>query len=455
MLLTLAAFVVVIGVLIFVHEAGHFLAAKAVGIQVLRFSLGFGKPVVSVRRGETEYCIAWLPVGGYVKMAGLEEEGIAGELEGGKAAVPIDPARAFDRQPIWARMIVILAGVTMNVVLAFCIYAGIAATIGSPELATTQIDSVSTAALPPGARSLATLAFGDRIVRINGDTIRTWNDILDHISKGPTEIRFGVAGRAEPLAVNLAQGGGGLRPRQALAEALVPLVPPKVGLVEPGRPAIRAGIRPGDLIVRANGDTIRSWSDVLHAVWRSPGKPLRLDLLRDGVAVRLIVVPESRIESDSTSPRPRVYGAIGASQDPPTVHVREPLGRALVSGWSETATRALVVLGLIKGLILGQLSVREVGGPILVGQISGQMARLGFDWFLTFIAFFSINLAILNLLPIPILDGGQVVFLVAEAVRRKPLSVELRTRLTQVGFAVLLGIMALALTNDVLRVFPR
>src|SRR5438128_8848854 len=138
MLLTIFSLVVVLGVLIAAHEFGHFIVAKAVGIQVLRFSLGFGRPVVSWRRGETEYWISWIPLGGYVKMAGLEDEGMAGELEGGKAAVPIDPARAFDRQPVWKRTIVILAGVTMNIVFAYCVFAGIAATVGAPELASTQ-----------------------------------------------------------------------------------------------------------------------------------------------------------------------------------------------------------------------------------------------------------------------------------------------------------------------------
>ncbi len=453
MLLTLAAVAVVLGVLIFVHEAGHFVAAKAVGIQVLRFSLGFGKPVFSARRGETEYWISWIPLGGYVKMAGLEDEGITGTLEGGRAAVPIDPARAFDRQPVWKRAIVILAGVTMNVVFAFLVYAGIAATIGSPELASTQIDSVNTRALPPGAQALASLSFGDRIVRMNGDTVRTWNDILDRILAGPTAVRFEIAGRAEPLVVRLPDGE--LSTRQALAQALVRLDPPRLGILEPGRPAIRAGLKPGDLILRANGDTVESWSDVLHAVWGSPGKPLRFDVLRDGATLQVSLVPETRTETDTSSPRPRVYGAIGAGQDPPTTHVREPVGKAILTGFDETRTRALVVLGFLKGLVLGQMSARDVGGPILVGQISGQVARLGMDWFLTFMAFFSINLAILNLLPIPILDGGQLVFLIAEAVRRKPLSLELRTRLTQIGFIVLLGIMLLAITNDALRVLPR
>lgn len=453
MLLTIAAFVVILGVLIFVHEAGHFLAAKAMGVQVLRFSLGFGRPILSWRRGDTEYWVSWIPLGGYVKMAGLEEDAVTGQVEGGRAAVPVDPARAFDRKPVWARMIVILAGVTMNMVLAYLIYVGIAATLGAPKLATTQVDSVTTTALPTRAEALAALRFGDRIVRINGDTVRTWNDVMDRIIAGPEELRFEVAGRAAPLPVRL--GDADFATRQALAQALVPLVPPRLGLVEPGRPAIRAGLRPGDLILRANGDTMRSWSEVLVAVWHSPGRPLRLDILREGVTTQVTVTPETRTDADPDPPRPAVYGAIGAGSDPPTVHVREPLGRALVSGAEETVIRGALVLSFLKGLVLGELSVREVGGPILVGQISGQVARLGLDWFLGFMAFFSINLAILNLLPIPILDGGQVVFLLAEAARRKPLSVKLRARLTHIGFVVLLAIMFLAIANDVLRVLPR
>src|SRR5437867_7672608 len=163
MLLTLASLVVVLGVLIFAHELGHFLVAKTVGIQVLRFSLGFGRPVISWRRGETEYWISWIPLGGYVKMAGLEEEGMVGELEGGKATVPIDPKRAFDQQPLWARMAVILAGVSMNLFLAFVIYTGLVAIAGAPRTAVTPVDSVEASRLPPGAEAFATLHRGDRL----------------------------------------------------------------------------------------------------------------------------------------------------------------------------------------------------------------------------------------------------------------------------------------------------
>ena len=207
--------------------------------------------------------------------------------------------------------------------------------------------------------------------------------------------------------------------------------------------------------MRANGDTIRSWNDVLHAVWNSPGKPIRFDVRRDTALLRITVTPEPRTETDTASPRPHVYGAIGAGPDPPTIHVRESLGRAVVTGYEETIARVSLVLGFLKGLVLGQLSPRDIGGPILVGQISGQVVRLGIERFLTFVAFFSVNLAVLNLVPVPVLDGGQVLFLLIEAVRRKPLSVEVRARLAQIGFLVVLGLMALALVNDVLRILPR
>jgi len=290
-------------------------------------------------------------------------------------------------------------------------------------------------------------------VRLNGDTVRTWNDLIEGIVSGGTDLDFAVAGRAEPLHVHLQDGS--LRARQQLAQALVRLEPPRLGLLEPGRPAIRAGLSPGDLIVRANGDTIRSWNDVLHAVWNSPGKPIRFDVRRDTALLRITVTPEPRTETDTASPRPHVYGAIGAGPDPPTIHVRESLGRAVVTGYEETIARVSLVLGFLKGLVLGQLSPRDIGGPILVGQISGQVVRLGIERFLTFVAFFSVNLAVLNLVPVPVLDGGQVLFLLIEAVRRKPLSVEVRARLAQIGFLVVLGLMALALVNDVLRILPR
>ncbi|HVH10550.1 MAG TPA: RIP metalloprotease RseP, partial [Gemmatimonadales bacterium] len=278
--LTIGAFIVVIGVLIFIHEAGHFVVAKAVGIQVLRFSLGFGRPILSWRRGETEYWISWIPFGGYVKMAGLEDEGVTGQLEGGRSAQPIDPARAFDRRPVWARLLVVCAGVTMNVVLAFVVYAVLAGTVGTPELETTTIDSVEATHLPAGARALASLAAGDRILRIDDDTVRTWSDVMRRIVTGPSELRFGIAGRDAPVVVRF--GGGGLAERQAVAEALVPEEQVTVQRLEADRPAARAGLEPGDVVRAVDGVPVRSVDRFLERIWTSAGRPLAFDVRRGG-----------------------------------------------------------------------------------------------------------------------------------------------------------------------------
>ena len=194
---------------------------------------------------------------------------------------------------------------------------------------------------------------------------------------------------------------------------------------------------------------------MLHKIWYAPERQLRLTVLRDGRTLEIAVTPEPQIETDSTSPRPKRYGVIGAQQDPPIARSRIGLGRAVAVGAEQTVTQAAAVVISVKKLLFRQASIKEVGGPILIAQMSGQAARLGLDWFLGFMAFFSVSLAVLNLLPIPVLDGGQAVFLIAEAVRRKPLSIELRTRLTQIGLVVILGLMLLGIANDLIRVLPR
>jgi len=443
MLLTIVSFIVVLGVLISVHEFGHFVVAKLVGIQVLRFALGFGRPVIQWRRGETEYWISWIPLGGYVKMAGLEEEGMVGELEGGKAEVAIDPKRAFDQQPLWARMAVILAGVTMNLLLAFVIYAGVVAIAGAPRAAITPIDSVDPAHLPPGAEGLATLRRGDSITRINGDSVRTWEDLYEKIDKEP-ELRFDIAGRAEPIVVHVARDTA---QRNRLARAIPPLYPARIGPVILGQPAQKAGLSVGDLVVRIGTDTILSWTDMVHHVRASPGKPLTFTVQRDDKLITMRITPTP---TDSGGEH---FGLIGAGPYPREVRVPLGFGGAVAFGARYTIGQMGAVVISIKQLILGQTSPRELGSVISIAQMSGQAARLGFDFFLRFLAFFSVSLAVLNLLPIPVLDGGHAVFLMIEAIRKRPLSPELRMRLTQVGMFIVLAIMVVALSNDVLRLF--
>jgi regulator of sigma E protease len=449
-MLALLAFLIVLGPLIFVHELGHFVVAKAVGIQVLRFSLGFGRPLIQWVRGETEYWISWIPLGGYVKMAGLDDEGPQGELEGGKSAVPIDPTRTFDSKPLWARMAVILAGVTMNLLFAIIVYAGLFMTAGQPRMAITPLDTVSGSSLPAGMEALGLVRRGDVITRIDGDTVRTWNEVQDRVLQGSDTVRIYLAGRTEPLVLRFPPGDKAAR-AQAL-RAMRPLIPASIGLVSVGQPASRAGLQLGDVIIRAGGDTIRGWEEMVQKVRASAGKPLPLDVLRRDSVFHVTVTPEVQTQKDSSG-REITYGMIGASPDPrgPIVRVRLGAGTAIVEAVKETGFQAATTVVMVKRLLTGKVSASEVGGPILIAQVSGQMLRLGISWLVGFIAFVSISLAVLNLLPIPVLDGGHAMFLIAEGIRRKPLSPQLRLRLTQVGMLLVLAIMVLAISNDVIR----
>jgi len=445
-LLTVGALVVVLGVLIFVHEAGHFVAAKAMGIQVLRFSLGFGRPLVSFVRGETEYAISWLPIGGYVKMAGLEDESWAAAIEGGKAG-PIDPARAFDRKPVWQRLVVILAGVTMNFVFALVVYIALAyfGALEPDRLATTAVDPMRAADLPAVAAPLATLARGDRIVTVNGDSVLSWGELQEQLVTAPAPVTLGIEGRA-PIVIPFAPGDTAAR--LELARAMRFYLPPVVAQVELGAPGARAGIKPGDRILKVDADTVASWEEFARIVRGRAGQEIALTLARDTATLVIHVVPERRVETDPDTKQQRTIGVVGVVAVHPLLKAPGALG-AVRLGWRETMNKVVVIVAFLK-----RPRVQELGGPLTIGEVSGQAARVGFGFFLSFMAFLSVNLAVLNLLPIPILDGGQVVFLVAELVRRRPLSVELRARLTQIGFVVLVSIMLIALRNDVLRVFP-
>jgi len=227
----------------------------------------------------------------------------------------------------------------------------------------------------------------------------------------------------------------------------VPLFPARIGQVILGQPAQRAGLRGWDEVVKIDDDTVVSWADLVRRVRASPGRALALTVLRDDSIMKVSVTPAPQ---DSGGQH---FGLIGAGPNPPVVRVPVGFGAALSIGVRQTGLQIVSVVTQVKRLVTGQASARELGGPISIAQMSGQAARLGFDWFLQFLAFFSVSLAVLNLLPIPVLDGGHAMFLIAEAIRRRPLSPQLRLRLTQVGMLVVLAIMVIALSNDVLRLF--
>lgn len=452
MLLTLLALIVVLGVLIFVHEAGHFIAAKWAGIYVHRFSLGLGSPIpwLTFRRGETEYSVSWLPLGGYVKMASREEDIGSSALEGGAPAAQVPPDRVFEAKPVWVRMVVILAGVTMNALFAWAVFSFLAYKNGRQIDPVTTVGRVVEEAVPAEAEALKGIRPGAQIIRVNGDTVASWDQVVSSMVNSPEpEVRLELSDGAK---VVLPIHPDALEQRLRSAQALQPFRAPVVGQVLPGKPAARAGIEEGDTIVAVNGRPVQQWYDLLELLQGSPGEKLAVVVARGGERRTFEVTPY--VDSiPGPDDKPRAVGRIGVAVG--TGFISEPLSltEAVAEGWGATIRASTQIVRTVRGLFTGRISGSTVGGPILIGQLAGESARLGLDTFLGFMALISINLAILNLLPIPVLDGGQFLFLLAEAVIRRPLPMKVRERLTTVGLVLIILLMGLAFSNDIRRLF--
>jgi regulator of sigma E protease len=449
---TILAFLIVLGIVIFVHELGHFLAAKAVGVGVPRFSIGFG-PLTPLRVvwGETEFVVSWIPLGGYVKMATREEEGGTSAIEGGDAS-NFPPEKLFENKPVWSRIIVLSAGVVMNGLLAWGIYTGLAASGRFGVDPVTTLAEVDTLAMPDDARELRHVPFGTRILRVNGDTAASWNDVLGGVmDPGPDQVRFDFAGGVPPVVIPIS--GSRISDRARLADALKPLRAPRVGIVSPNSRAAEAGLQTGDLIVRVNDDTVRYWDEMVRVVRSFPERALTLAVAR-GDSVRSVrATPAAEEERDPVSGARQTIGRLGIAPDIEVREVELTFPQAVATGGAQTIGVIRGVVATVKGLILGQVSPKELAGPIGIGQLAGQAARAGIITFVSLIAFISVNLAIFNLFPIPVLDGGHLLFLLIEGVRGKPVSTVIRLRLTQAGMALLLALVVLVMYNDVLRVF--
>jgi regulator of sigma E protease len=450
-ILILLYLLVVIGVLVFVHEAGHFLAAKWAGVHVHRFALGIGTPIkaLSFTRGGTEYAVCWLPLGGYVKMATAEEDATSSKLEGPAGSLAnVPPGAYFEAKPIWKRMVIILAGVTMNVLFAWLVFTTLAAKNGRGVDPETRVGRVDTAGLPEAVRPLAALHPGDRIRAINGQPISSWGEVIDGLLSGAGDsVVIDVEGRP---AVTLVIHRDALEELAAAAGALVPYRRAVVASVTPGTPAARAGLEVGDTILTAAGQPTEQWWDLTDVIEVRAEEPVPLEIARGGQRLTITVTPRAETIRAFGGQKTTV-GRIGVGNRGDVRYEKLSLGQALGEGWNSTLSASTQIVRTVRGMLSGRVSSRSVGGPILIGQMAAESARLGVDAFFAFLGLISVNLAVLNLLPIPILDGGQFLFLLAEGVLRRPLSLKLRERLTAVGLAVIMVLMVFAFSNDIRR----
>jgi regulator of sigma E protease len=443
---TLISFVVVIGVLILIHELGHFAVARLAGVGVERFSIGFGPVLWRYRGPETEYCLSAIPMGGYVKMMGDEEN----PLEGGGGG-PVDPARAFHAKSLPVRFLIVFAGPGMNFVLAAVIFALVFTTLGRPVL-----PAVVGRVEADGPAARAGLTPGERIVAVDGRPVQYWDQVLRALQEGAGRaLTVTVAGPGGQREVQLAPRRVTSRdifgdPREAWDVGARPLIPPVVGEVMAGFPAAEAGLRGGDRITALEGRGVTTWDELAETIQRRAGQPTALTVRRGEETLTVTVTPRAVRDRGPDGTETEV-GRIGISPAPATATVRSSPVAALGEGVVRTAeVTALTVVGLYK-IVVGQLDRSNIGGPIQIAVAAGEQARHGVASLAFFTAVISVNLAVLNLLPVPMLDGGHLLFFAVEAVLGRPLSLRKREVAQQVGFALLMLLMVFAVYNDLSR----
>jgi regulator of sigma E protease len=444
---TIVAFVAVLGVLILVHEFGHFLVARLSGVGVERFSIGFGPVLWRYRGPQTEYCLSAFPLGGYVKMMGDDEN----PLEGGKIG-DADPVRAFNNKPLPVRFLIVLAGPAMNAVLAAVIFALVFMLLGRPV-----IPAIVGRVTEGGPAAQAGLATGDRIVAVAGRPVEYWEDVLQTVDNHRgASVRLTVKRASAERTVDLTPLKSTVRDlfgdeRDIWDVGARPFVAPVIGEVLGGLPAERAGLRSGDTVVAIDGKPVRTWDELAEIIRKRAGQPTPLDIKRGSETLTLSVVPNTFKERGPDGKETEV-GRIGISPAAPTTYVRSTPVTAIWDGVARTAeVTALTAVGLYK-IARGQLARSNIGGPIQIAVTAGEQARQGLPSLAVFTAVISVNLFLLNLLPVPMLDGGHLLFFACEAVLGRPLSVRKREVAQQVGFVLLMLLMVYAVYNDLDRI---
>ena len=445
------SFLVTVGVLVIIHELGHYAAARMMGVKILRFSVGFGRPLWVRRRGpdQTEWVVAAIPLGGFVKMLDEREGEVA----------PQDAPRAFNRKSVAARIFIVLAGPIANLLLAVLLYWALFIA-GLPG-----VKAMVAAPAPASAAAAAGLAEGDTIRAIGGDAVDTWNDVRWYLLKDAVrhdDATIEVEGAGGTHATRRLELSGlskddldhdflgklGLRPFR-------PRAPAQLGHVLPGSAAERAGLAEGDRIVSVSGTAVPTWFDFTALVAASPGKPLDLGVERQGRRFVLHVVPDTVTEGDARIGRLGVEAGDETKRELERMRiiVRYDPFTAMGKAVAKVTDLCGFTVKMLARMVVGQVSWRNLSGPITIADYAGQSAQLGWIAWLGFLALVSVSLGVLNLLPIPLLDGGHLVYYFAEIVKGSPVSERAMEIGQRFGLALLLGLTVFAFYNDINRLF--
>jgi regulator of sigma E protease len=449
---TVLAFVVTLGLLIVFHEFGHYQVARWCGVKVLRFSIGFGRPLLTRRWGEdqTEWVIAAFPLGGYVKMLDEREGSVPSQ----------DLPRSFNRKPVMQRFAIVAAGPLANFLLAIMLY-WLLFMLGMPAMKPV----VGTVA-PATPAAFAGFERGETITKIGGEPVATWNDarwlLLPHAVDGSSAVTVETLNAQGH--VNLRQLDfsdihaddldGDFLKRIGLG-IYQPDIKPIIAHVTPESAGSRAGLRVGDEVLEVNGIQIALWQELVQEIRAHPGTSLRLKIRRNNETTGVEVIPDPITESGERVGKIGIGPQIDEAEFKKLmVEISYTPGTAMIRAISKTWETSIFTLQMLGKMLVGQVSWKNVSGPITIADYAGKSAQMGVAPYLGFLALISISLGVLNLLPIPVLDGGHLMYYVIEIVKGSPLSAKATEIGQQVGMALLLALMAFAIYNDVARLLP-